>query len=60
MNIRPETQVDHASIAVVVEQAFGQANEAQLIEFSCFTVGEYHYPVEETASAVPFGSGPVY
>jgi putative acetyltransferase len=32
VNIRPETQADEAAIAVVVEQAFGQANEAQLIE----------------------------
>jgi len=32
MNIRPETESDHAAIADVVTEAFGQANEAQLID----------------------------
>ncbi|MBW4690623.1 MAG: N-acetyltransferase [Lyngbya sp. HA4199-MV5] len=32
MNIRPETPADHTAIADVLTQAFGQANEAQLVD----------------------------
>jgi predicted N-acetyltransferase YhbS len=32
MNIRPETPTDHAVLAAVLTQAFGQANEAQLVD----------------------------
>lgn len=32
MKLRPETESDYAAIATVVTQAFGQANEAQLID----------------------------
>lgn len=32
MTIRPETSSDHAAIAAVLTQAFGQAHEAQLVD----------------------------
>lgn len=32
MNIRPEAPSDHAAIADVLTQAFGQVNEAQLVD----------------------------
>ncbi|MGI9373040.1 MAG: GNAT family N-acetyltransferase, partial [Hyphomicrobiales bacterium] len=32
MNIRPETRADHAAIRNVIENAFGHALEAQLVD----------------------------